>query len=271
MPDIGVTTAGRIRRSLARRQKTRLNQLLILASLVVAGGLCAWVTEFNFPKLVAGFPAIYKLLNRMLPPDAEILYSLGKPTIETLQMALLGTTIPIFFALPLALLSAVNTAPSRATSVAIRVVLNALRTIPELLWALLLVSAVGLGTFPGVIALILHTTGGLGKFYYEAIEAVDPRSVEAIRATGAGRLKVIWFGIIPSCLPILMSSTLAYWDYNNRAATILGLVGAGGIGLALTHAIQAFNYPAAITCLIVIIVILTVIDRISAVLRARVI
>lgn len=261
----------RIARSLARRRADRINALLVVGAVIAVAGVSAWGTGFNVPRLLSGLPSIYKLGSRMLPPDVEILADLGKPTLETLQMALLGTTIPIFLALPLALLTAVNTAPNRALGGVARIVLHTLRTVPELLWALLLVSAVGLGTFPGVLALTLHTTGGLGKFYYEAIEAVDPRAVEAIRSTGAGRFKVIWFGIIPSCLPILMSSTLAYWDYNNRAATILGLVGAGGIGLTLTHSIQAFDYPAAVTCLIVIVAILTAIDRISAFLRARVI
>lgn len=258
-------------RALEARRRGRLKGLYVLAAVGAAAIWSAWGTEFNLAKLAAGGPAIYDLGGRMLPPDLAILPKLAAPMIETLQMALLGTTIPIFIALPLALLAATNTGRSRALGAAVRVFLHTMRTIPELLWAMVLVSAVGLGTFPGVLALIFHTTGGLGKFYYEAIEAVDRGVIEAMEATGASRFKVIWFGILPSCLPILMSSTLAYWDYNNRAATILGLVGAGGIGLAMTHAIQAFRYPAAVTCLILIVVILTVIDRISAALRARVI
>ena len=257
--------------ALDRRRQIRLQRLLVATVILAVAGWSAWGTDFNIARLLAGLPAINKLAGRMLPPNMEILGELGGPLIETLQMALLGTTIPIFFALPLALFAAANTRANRVTGGAARVLLHTLRTIPELLWALLLVSAVGLGAFPGVLALTLHTTGGLGKFYYEAIEAVDPGVIEAMKATGAGRFKIIWFGILPHCLPILMSSTLTYWDYNNRAATILGLVGAGGIGLTLTHAIQDFRYPDAVTCLILIIAVLTVIDRISAALRARVI
>ena len=186
-------------------------------------------------------------------------------------MALLGTTIPIFIAIPLAWLTATNIAPDPVLGNVIRLVLHTLRTVPELLWAMLLVTAVGLGTFPGTMALILHSTGSMGKFFYETIEAVDPGAIEAMEATGANRFKVIMFGIMPTVLPNYMSIVLLYWEFNNRAATILGLVGAGGIGLTLTHAIQDFEYQEAVTCLIAIVIILTVIDRISAYLRKKVI
>ena len=130
---------------------------------------------------------------------------------------------------------------------AIRVLLNSLRTIPELLWAMLLVSAVGLGTFPGTIALILHTTGGLGKFYYEAIEAVDPGVIEAMEATGAGRFQVAWFGVLPKCFPILLSSTLTLLGLQQSGSDNPGSRWRGRIGLAFTHAIQDFQYPIAMT------------------------
>jgi len=111
----------------------------------------------------------------------------------------------------------------------------------------------------------------MGKFFYETIEAADPGVIEAMEATGANRFKVIMFGIMPTVLPNYLSIVLLYWEFNNRAATILGLVGAGGIGLTLTHAIQDFEYTEAVTCLIAIVLILTVIDRISAYLRKKVI
>ncbi len=257
--------------ALHMRRKTLLDWLLVAVICVAVGLWSAWGTDFNLLALIEGLPHIYNLGGRMLPPDLEIVQNLGGPMIETLQMALLGTTIPIFFAIPLALFCATNTRRNHTLGNILRVLLNSLRTIPELLWAMLLVSAVGLGPFPGTLALILHTTGGMGKFYYEMVEGVDPGVIEAMEATGAGRFKVFWFGIIPTILPNLMSVALLYWDYNNRAATILGLVGAGGIGLTLTHAIQDFQYREAVTCLIGIVLILTVIDRISAAARARVI
>jgi phosphonate transport system permease protein len=256
---------------IAERQATQ-RQFIIGAGVVLAAALwAAWGTEFNLAKLAMGLPAFFDLMGRMLPPDLTVLPDLMHPMIETLEMALLGTTIPIFIALPLAFLSAVNTTPHPIVSVVVRTLIGALRTIPELIWAMVLVTAVGLGPFPGVIALTLHSIGGLGKFYYEAIESIDPGIMEAMEAAGASRFKVIMYGIMPNVLPLMMSSTLFYWEYNNRASTVLGLVGAGGIGLALTHALQDFRYPEVMTCLIMIVLILVVIDRFSAWLRGRII
>lgn len=254
----GVLDAVMEERRINRRQYMYIGLVVLAVTL-----WSAWGTEFNIPKLIEGLPMIYDLGGRMLPPDFTILEDLMGPMIETLQMALLGTTIPIFFALPLAFLCAVNTTPHPMVSVIVRLLVGAFRTVPELIWAMVLVTAVGLGPFPGVLALTLHSIGGLGKFYYEAIESADPGVMEAMEATGASRFKVIWFGVMPNILPVMMSSTLFYWEYNNRASTVLGLVGAGGIGLALTHALQDFRYPEVVTCLILIVLILVVIDQIG--------
>lgn len=255
----------------AQRQATQ-RQFLVGGLIIAAAAVwSAWGTEFNLAKLARGLPAFFDLMGRMLPPDLGVLPDLMTPMFETLAMALLGTTIPIFIALPLAFLSAVNTTPHQAVSAVVRTLIGTLRTIPELIWAMVLVTAVGLGPFPGVIALTLHSIGGLGKFYYEAIESIDPGVMEAMDAAGASRTRVILHGIMPNVLPLMMSSTLFYWEYNNRASTVLGLVGAGGIGLALTHALQDFRYPEVMTCLILIVLILVVIDRFSAYLRGRII
>lgn len=255
----------------AERQATQ-RQFIIGAFVVATASLwAAWGTDFNLAKLAMGLPSFVELMGRMLPPDIHVLPNLMGPMIETLEMALLGTTIPIFIALPLAFLSAVNTTPHPVVSAVVRTLVGALRTVPELIWAMVLVTAVGLGPFPGVIALTLHSIGGLGKFYYEAIESIDPGIMEAMEAAGANRFKVILYGIMPNVLPLMMSSTLFYWEYNNRASTVLGLVGAGGIGLALTHALQDFRYQEVMTCLILIVLILVFIDRFSAFLRGRII
>ena len=254
------------------QRRTTKRQFVVIGLIVAAAAFwSAWGTDFNIPKLMFGMPAMYDLGTRMMPPDLSIVPDLMNPLIETLQMALLGTTIPIFIALPLAFLAAVNTSPNLIVSAVVRVLLGALRTVPELIWAMILVTAVGLGPFPGVIALTLHSIGGLGKFYYEAIEASDKGIIEAMTANGSNRARVILYGILPNVIPVMMSSTLFYWEYNNRASTVLGLVGAGGIGLALTHALHDFRYQEVITCLILIVLILTVIDRISAYLRGRII
>lgn len=254
------------------QRKASQRQIFFTGSIIIAAALwAAWGTDFNLAKLAEGMPAFFELMGRMLPPDTSVLPSLVRPMIETLEMALIGTTIPIFFALPLAFLAAINTTPHPIVSAVVRTLIGALRTVPELIWAMVLVTAIGLGPFPGVIALTLHSIGGLGKFYYEAIEQTDPGIMEAMEAAGAGRVKVILYGIMPNVLPVMMSSTLFYWEYNNRASTVLGLVGAGGIGLALTHALQDFRYQEVMVCLIMIVLILVVIDRFSAWLRARII
>lgn len=254
------------RRRAARRQVVVVGVVLVALAVWSARG-----AEVNFVKLAEGAPKFWELLGRMMPPDLGVLKSLVGPLVETLEMALLGTTIPIFVTLPLAFLAAVNVSPHPIVSGAARVLIGSLRTVPELVWAMMLVTAVGLGPFPGVIALTLHTIGGLGKFYYEAIEASSPGIIEAMQATGASRFKVIWFGVLPNVLPVMMSSTLFYWEYNSRASTVLGLVGAGGIGLALTHAMADFRYREAVTCLILIVLVLAAIDRFSAWLRSRII
>lgn len=266
------TANGAIFDAVIEQRQATYRQVTIAAVVVLAAAIwSAWGTNFNLAKLAFGLPAFFELMGRMLPPDTDVLPQLVTPMIETLEMALLGTTIPIFLALPLAFLSAVNTTPHPAVSVFVRTLIGALRTVPELIWAMVLVTAIGLGPFPGVIALTLHSIGGLGKFYYEAIEATDPGIMEAMEAAGANRFKVIMYGIMPNVLPLMMSSTLFYWEYNNRASTVLGLVGAGGIGLALTQALQDFRYPEVMTCLILIVLILVVIDRFSAFLRGRII
>ena len=264
-PDLQIVEA------LAIRRHSRLNWLYVLGAIMAVAGWSAWGTGFDIPELIRGAPQIYKLLGRMFPPNFEILSELGGPIVETLQMALLGVGFPIFFAIPLACLTATNIRRYNGLGKVVRVLLNTLRTIPELLWAMLLVSAIGLGPFPGTVALVLHNTGSMGKFYYEAIEAVDPGVVEAIQVTGANRFKVIMFGIMPTVLPIYMSVTLLYWEFSTRAATILGLVGAGGIGMTLMFAFDDFRYPDAVTCLIIIVLMLVVIDRISAYLRKKII
>lgn len=243
-----------------------IGAVIALAAIWAAGG-----TDFSVPKLVSGLPLTFVLAGRMLPPDLSVLPNLMMPMLETLEMALLGTTFGFIAALPLAILAAVDTTPHVALGIAARALIGGLRTIPELIWAMMLVSAVGLGPFPGVLALALHTTGALGKFFYEAIETADPGVIEAIESTGANRFKVTWFGVLPNVVPVMMSTTLWYWEYNNRSSAVLGLVGAGGIGLALYHALQDFRYPEVLTCILLVLAVLAVIDRISDRLRARII
>lgn len=259
-----------VQRLLAERRSHGTRRFAVGIVIIAIAGWAAVGTEVNPAKLVEGVPKMGDLLSRMLPPDAGMLRRIADPLLQTLEMALLGTTMGMLLALPFSFLAATNTSPSRIVGTIARTVIATLRTVPELIWAMLLVTAVGLGPFPGVIALTLHTLGGLGKLYYESIESIAPGPLDAMRAVGASRIRVNLFGIVPAAMPLLLSNTLFYWEYNNRASTVLGLVGAGGIGFALTQSVANFAYREATTCLLAIVVVLACIDRLSAALRQRI-
>jgi phosphonate transport system permease protein len=256
---------------IAARFSQRLRHLFIVALVLAVTVWSAYGTSFSVMKLASGVPQIADLLGRMLPPDAGVLRNIGWPLLQTLEMALVGTALGTVIAVPVAFLAATNTTPHRALGTIVRLLVGALRTVPELIWAMILVTAVGLGPFPGIIALALHTIGGLGKLQYEAIESIAPGPLEAMLAVGAGRTKTILFGVAPLAMPLFLSNALFYWEYNNRASSVLGLVGAGGIGFTLMQSVADFRYPAALTCVRAIVVVLAIIDRLSAVLRQRII
>jgi len=228
-------------------------------------------TNLSLPELIKGYPHMADFLSRMLPPNLSIIKDLIRPTVETVQIALWGTTLAVLLAIPLGILAARNITPHPFVYTAARFTLNALRAISEMVFALIFVTAVGLGSFPGVLALAVHSAGMLGKFYAEAIENVDPGVLEALEATGAHKLQVIVFGVAPQVLPEFISYNLYRWEHNVRAATVLGLVGAGGIGFELITSMRLFKYPDTATILLMILATVTVVDFISSRLRAKVI
>ncbi len=178
--------------------------------------------------LVKGIPFMADFFSRMFPPDLSHLRLLGDATVETIQIAVWGTLIAVVLSIPLALLGARNTTPHPLVFHSTRMFLNALRAINELVFALIFVAAVGLGPFAGVLAIALHATGMLAKFCAEEVEGVDRGPIEAMQATGAGRLQVILFGIVPQVIPAFVSYSIYRFDVSIRAATILGLVAPAG-------------------------------------------
>ncbi len=184
----------------------------------------------------------------------------------TLQIALWGTALAVICAVPLGLLSSANIAPAWIYQ-PVRRVMDAARAINEMLFAMLFIVAVGLGPFAGVLALWVHTTGVLAKLFSEAVEAIDPQPVEGIRATGAHALEEIVYGIIPQVLPLWISYSLYRFESNVRSASVVGMVGAGGIGVILWEIIRGFQYAVTCAVMIIIIVAVTVIDVISARVR----
>lgn len=184
----------------------------------------------------------------------------------TVQIAIWGTFLSVLFGIPFALLSSSNIAPVWAVQ-PVRRLMDAARAINELVFAVLFVVAVGLGPFAGVMALFVHNMGVVAKLFSEAVEAIDPRPVEGIRATGATRLQEIVYGVVPQVLPLWISYSLYRLETNVRSATVLGLVGAGGIGQILFESIRGFYYAETAAIMVVVVVTVSVVDIISQQLR----
>ncbi|MBI1396434.1 MAG: phosphonate ABC transporter, permease protein PhnE [Betaproteobacteria bacterium] len=243
------------------------------ASLGIAVAVLVWSARgigLSPIELVRGLPWVVDLVSRMLPPNWAFADRLVRPVVETVQIAIWGTLLGVLLALPLCFFAARNLSPNPAVFHLMRQVLNALRGINEIIFALVFVAAVGLGPFAGVLALSIHGAGMLGKFFAEAIEEIEPGPVEALRATGARPALVVVFGVLPQVVPSWIASTLYRFEVNLRAATILGMIGAGGIGFELVSSMKLFQYRDTATCVLVILAMVMTADYLSSRLRARV-
>ena len=186
--------------------------------------------------------------------------------VVTIQIALWGTVLAVICAVPLGLMSSANITP-RWVHQPVRRLMDAARAINEMVFAMLFIVAVGLGPFAGVLALFVHTTGVLAKLFSEAVESIDAQPVEGIRATGANALEEIIYGVIPQVLPLWISYSLYRFESNVRSASVVGMVGAGGIGVILWEIIRGFQYAETCAVMIIIIVTVSVIDLVSARIR----
>lgn len=246
-------------------------------NLLVWGGLVAGLTWAWAPAEMYRVVSLFTDAGNMaeyasgfLDPNFRDLDYYFDEIILTVQIAIWGTLLAVIAAVPFGILSANNMAPWWIYQ-PVRRLMDAFRAINELVFAVLFVVAVGLGPFAGVMALFVHTTGVLAKLFSEAVEAIDPRPVEGIRATGATKLQEVVFGVIPQVLPLWISFSLYRFESNVRSATVLGLVGAGGIGQVLFESIRGFYYAETAAILIVVVVTVTVVDLISQQLRKLVI
>jgi phosphonate transport system permease protein len=236
--------------------------------ILLALGWTAWDTGADPVRFLRGLPFLADIVGRMLPPDLRVLPAALLGAVKTVEIALLGTAVAAVLALPLGVVSARNVAapvlfyPARA-------VLNFFRSVDTLVYALVFVAAVGLGPFPGVLAVIAYTTTSLAKLYSEAIEGIERGPVDAITATGATRLQILRFGVLPQVLPLFLSYVLYRLETNIRAATVLGFVGAGGIGFYLQTYLRMIDYAAASTVLLVTVAMVMVVDALSSKLRER--
>lgn len=273
------------------RETSRASAFVLLGSLAA---LWLWSyrgSEVDLALLFSaeGGGAVFEYAARLFPPDlsGKTVADAAAGAWETFAISLMGTLLAAVIALSLVFFGSRNLVYAgllyemetrrglallrRVPYLAARAVLNFLRTVPEMLWALVFVFLVGLGPFPGVLALGVHTGGVLGKLFAEALEDVDLQPVESLQSTGAGKLQILFYGILPQALPQFISYTLYRWEVNIRVAAVLGFVGAGGLGQRIHIAISLFLEQQLLTLLMVLYVLVTGVDYLSAYLRRRVV
>lgn len=231
-----------------------------------------WYLEFSLDRLMTGLRQLGWFVMLMIPPDPgtsfpTYLAAMG----ETLSIAFLGTLLGAMLALPISLLAARNIIPSVFLRFPARRFLDSIRGVDTLIWALVWINVVGLGPFAGVLAIATADFGAFGKLFSEAIEGADRKQVEGIRAAGGSKLHEIRFGLMPQVLPVLAGQILYFIESNTRSATIIGIVGAGGIGLQLAEQIRVLEWQKVSTLILMILVAVAMIDFISTRLRFAVI
>jgi len=246
-----------------------------VADILVWGGVAAVllysidaVDLSNISRLFAGNDSTKLFVHDLLRPDFADWKMFVAKMWETVQIALWGTFLAVLLGIPLGLAAARNIAPVWIVT-PVRWVMNLLRSVPDLVIGLLFVTAVGLGPLAGVLAITLNTAGVLAKLFSEAVESIDKGPVEGVRATGAGKLHEIVWGVLPQVAPLWTSFALYRFESNSRSATVLGLIGAGGIGQVLFDSMNAFDFRAVSAIVIVVVVAVTLIDTLSQVMRRR--
>ena len=243
----------------------RAGSILIIVIIVA----WAWTgSEFHLEKLFASFPRMADFFGRMFPPDMSVAKTVFVSTTETIQIALFGTFLSIFFSFLLGLMAAENISPGWISHPT-KGFLAVLRGIPIILLALMFVSTVGLGPFPGVLAIAFHSTGMLGKFYSESFENARKGPIEALDSAGADVWQRVRFGVLTQVGPDLARDTLFRFELNLRESLVLGLVGAGGIGFYILLYIRAFQYEKVATLTIVVLLMVLIVEQISVAVRRR--
>jgi len=249
-----------------KRYRKGIIPVLILAGLVF---WTAKICNLNFNHILSGFWKGFEFTLKMFPPDLSTLPELIEPALVTLSEALLGTVFGTLLSIPLAVLAASNTSSPWIRNL-VRFFISLERALPEIIIALILVAAVGLGVLPGILSLTLGCLGMMGKLLADSIEEVDPSSLEAIQSVGARKAQVIYYGVIPNLIPKITSYALFRFEINVRLSLILGAVGAGGIGYNLVYAFNMIEYHKAMTAVILIALIVFGSERISFFLRNKI-
>ena len=227
--------------------------------------------EVSWTEFIKGLPDMYRLVNEMFPPSLGRLKNVGLSLLETFQMALVGTTFGVLLSLPLAIMASRSQTPNVIAYHLSRWLIALFRTVPDLIWALIFVVAVGLGPFAGTLALMVDTMGFCGRFFAEAMEEVDQGPQEALAALGASRLGIIFSAVVPGAMPSFINTSLFSLEKATRSSVVLGLVGAGGIGIELKVSMDMFEYSEAATIMICVFLLVLAVERFSSYARRRII
>lgn len=240
--------------------------LLILAAIVINGLQRA---DVNFERLQRSQRNLFSFLREAFPPSLDALDTLGLAMLTTLQMAIVGVVFGVVFSVPLALLASRNTSPHALARWLTRICIATMRTIPDLIWAMIFVIMVGFGPLAGILAIIMDTIGFCARFFSERIEETSKGPAEALTATGARRHEVILGAILPEAMPSFVATSLYAVEKAIRSAVVLGLVGAGGIGVELSASIDLFKYDEACTIILMILIVVIGTEQLSSTIRKR--
>ena len=253
-------------------QRERWITLAIVLGMVVVALLAVVRLEFSFARLGSGIIQLGTFLGLMIPPTPGTqLWLLLKALAETVAIAFLGTLLAAILAFPLGFIAARNTMANGVVRFFTRRFSDSIRGVDTLIWALIWINVVGLGPFAGVLAIMTSDIGAFLKLYSEAIEGIDRRAGEGVVSTGGSRLHAIRFGIVPQVMPVLISQVLYYFESNTRSATIIGIVGAGGIGLYLAETIRTYEWDQVAFIILMILVTVAIIDFMSSRLRLAIV
>jgi phosphonate transport system permease protein len=267
---VNETVSGAVPRATGVATRAIVRRIVVALAIVALLAQAVIVVHARPQDLVTGAHGIADILRRAFPPNLGLAGATLWPALETVDIALLGTVAAALVALPLSVLAARNTTPSPVTYTLARGVIALTRVVPDLIWALIFVAAVGLGAFPGALALAVHSIGMLGRLFAETIEEMEMGPVEALTLTGASRAQVFSQAVVPGIAPSLLGIMLYRLDENVRSSLVLGFVGAGGIGFQIFSAMQLFQYRDVAFYLVVTFVLVVVVERLSAWIRRAV-
>jgi len=264
-------TVDRIVSERLKAKAARAGTYLVLLGLVLWSIQVTIIADTDWHRL-GSFASVMRAVGRFVGVDFVLVPQLVQPMLETFMMACLGTVLGCFISLPVAWLGALNVTPSKYIAYPMgRFLMTLSRSIHEIVWALIFVSAVGLGSLAGILALACRSVGFISKISAEAIENIDHKPVEAIRAVGGNNFQVMYYGILPQILAVVLGTIVFEWDINIRRSAIMGLVGAGGLGLTFHRQMVMYNYPGVTTVILAILVLILIGEVFSHFVRKAVI